>query len=66
MFVLNKFFFKILSESNPSTNNIWKSFFETEEVIDEIELQSFLKEIDTNDFDKKMNAYYLFFKVFYF
>ena len=64
VFVLNKFFLKIMTESSLSTNNTWKSFLERDgEVINQIELSSFLKEIKKSEYEKKMNSYHLYFKV---
>ena len=64
VFVLNKFFLKIMTESSLSTNNTWKSFLERDgEVIDQIEIENYLKVLKTTDYEKKMNSYHLYFKV---
>jgi hypothetical protein len=62
LFLLNKFFLKILSESSTSINKLWKDYFDGDQ-IDEIQIESFLKEIEITEFDKRMNKNYLYLKV---
>ena len=62
LFSLNKFFLKLLCDSTPSTNQIWRNYLD--QTMEEAELDELLKEIKRTKFEEKLNKYCLFIKYF--